>query len=115
MRRTLNLHRLTILLATHNLDEADRLCDRLAILHRGRIGALGTPKALRTNLGQRVVEMVLTGERASLRIAIQYPLDTLMVAVRPFLFFLPFWLMSVYLLPAPGAPAIPVPGAGLWP
>ena len=34
---------MTILLTTHYLDEAERLCDRVAIMHAGRIVALDTP------------------------------------------------------------------------
>ena len=37
----------TVLLATHNLTEAARLCDRLAIIHEGRLLALGTLDELR--------------------------------------------------------------------
>jgi ABC-2 type transport system ATP-binding protein len=47
----------TILVTTHYLDEAERLCDRLAILHEGRIVALDTPAALRAGLGERIVEL----------------------------------------------------------
>jgi lipooligosaccharide transport system ATP-binding protein len=36
----------TILLTTHFMDEAERLCDRLAIVDAGRLIALGTPRAL---------------------------------------------------------------------
>jgi len=36
----------TVLLATHNLAEAEEVCDRLAILHRGRLQALGTPREI---------------------------------------------------------------------
>src|SRR5581483_739786 len=35
---------LTVLLTTHYLDEAERLCDRIAIMHLGRVVALGTPR-----------------------------------------------------------------------
>jgi ABC-2 type transport system ATP-binding protein len=41
---------LTILLCTHYMDEADRLCDRLAIVDRGRIVALGTPRELKASV-----------------------------------------------------------------
>ena len=45
----------TILLCTHNLDEAERLCDRIAVL-RTRLVAIDTPQALRHRLfGRRVV------------------------------------------------------------
>jgi len=36
----------TVLLATHNLHDAQRLCDRVAVLEQGRIVALGTPREL---------------------------------------------------------------------
>ncbi len=36
----------TILLTTHYLEEAERLCERVAILHRGRLRALGAPEEL---------------------------------------------------------------------
>ena len=47
----------TILLTTHYLDEAERLCDRVAIVHTGRIVALDTPDALLATLGRELVEM----------------------------------------------------------
>ncbi len=37
----------TILLTTHNMEEADQLCDRVAIIDRGRIVAMGTPEELK--------------------------------------------------------------------
>lgn len=37
----------TILLTTHDMDEADSLCDRIAIMDQGRVVALGTPAELR--------------------------------------------------------------------
>jgi ABC-2 type transport system ATP-binding protein len=51
----------TILLTTHYLDEADRLCDRVAVVHEGRIVALGSPTALRAALGDEIVEIRLAG------------------------------------------------------
>jgi ABC-2 type transport system ATP-binding protein len=47
----------TILLTTHYLDEAERLCDRLAIMHEGTIVALDSPSALRAELGATIVEL----------------------------------------------------------
>jgi ABC-2 type transport system ATP-binding protein len=55
----------TILLTTHYLDEAERLCDRLAIMHDGRIVALDTPRALRAGLGRRIVELRVRDEPAA--------------------------------------------------
>jgi ABC-2 type transport system ATP-binding protein len=48
---------LTILLTTHYLDEADRLCDRIAVMHAGRIVALDEPRRLRRMLGRELVEL----------------------------------------------------------
>src|SRR5439155_4871422 len=57
--------RITILLTTHYLDEAERLCDRIAIIHSGRIVALDTPAALLAGLGQELVELRLHGGAAN--------------------------------------------------
>ena len=38
---------MTIVLTTHYMEEADRLCDRIAIVDRGRIVAEGTPSELK--------------------------------------------------------------------
>jgi ABC-2 type transport system ATP-binding protein len=53
---------LTVLLTTHYLDEAERLCDRIAIMHLGRIVALGTPAELRSELGAEIVEVRVDGD-----------------------------------------------------
>jgi ABC-2 type transport system ATP-binding protein len=49
----------TILLTTHILDEADR-CDRLVLLHQGRIVAEGSPGELRSRIGGDVVVLETT-------------------------------------------------------
>ena len=49
--------RMTILLTTHYLDEAERLCDRVAVMHEGRIVGLDTPAALVAGLGAELVEL----------------------------------------------------------
>jgi ABC-2 type transport system ATP-binding protein len=47
----------TILLTTHYMDEAERLCDRVAVVDHGRVIALGTPRELIRSLGaEQVVE-----------------------------------------------------------
>ncbi|MCI0340444.1 MAG: ATP-binding cassette domain-containing protein [Planctomycetales bacterium] len=48
----------TVLLCTNYMDEADRLCDRVAILDRGRGVACDTPSALKDGLGGDVVTLV---------------------------------------------------------
>jgi ABC-2 type transport system ATP-binding protein len=48
---------LTILLTTHYLDEAERLCDRVAIMHDGLIVALDAPGTLLAGLGAELLEL----------------------------------------------------------
>ena len=55
-------NQVTILLTTHYLDEAERLCDRIAIIHAGRIVALDTPGALLAGLGDELVELRVNGD-----------------------------------------------------
>ena len=50
-------HGLTIILTTHYLEEADLLCDRIAIMDHGRIIKTGTPEALKISLGGDVVRI----------------------------------------------------------
>jgi ABC-2 type transport system ATP-binding protein len=47
----------TILLTTHYMDEAERLCDRVAIMDHGKVIALGSPRELIASIGvEHVVE-----------------------------------------------------------
>ncbi len=53
----------TIVMTTHYMDEADRLCDRLAIIDRGKLLALDTPRALKAKApGGTLIELVLDGD-----------------------------------------------------
>jgi ABC-type multidrug transport system ATPase subunit len=51
----------SVLLTTHNMDEVEEVCDRVAILCRGRLAALDTPLALRQRHAERKVDVVLAG------------------------------------------------------
>jgi ABC-2 type transport system ATP-binding protein len=42
---------MTVLVTTHYMDEADRHCDQIALMHRGRIRAQGTPAELKSGVG----------------------------------------------------------------
>jgi ABC-2 type transport system ATP-binding protein len=55
-------HDMTILLTTHYLDEAQQLCDRVAIIHRGEIVALDTPAMLLAGLGTEILELRVEGD-----------------------------------------------------
>jgi ABC-2 type transport system ATP-binding protein len=52
----------TVFLTTHYLEEADALCDRLAIIDQGRIVASGTPDALKRQVAGDVVTLSVDGE-----------------------------------------------------
>ena len=53
----------TVMLTTHYMDEAVRLCDRVAVVDQGRVIALGTPNELIAKLGgQNIVEFTLDGD-----------------------------------------------------
>lgn len=61
----------TVLLTTHAMEEASRLCDRVAIMDRGRILTLGRPAALVAALGaDQIVEFRARGEVAAERLAV---------------------------------------------
>jgi len=58
---------MTVLLTTHYMEEADRLCDRVAIVDHGRLLALGTPQELKESVGADTVIKVSTdGNSAAL-------------------------------------------------
>jgi ABC-2 type transport system ATP-binding protein len=42
----------SIVMTTHYMEEADRLCERVGVLHRGKLVGLGTPAALKAGLGR---------------------------------------------------------------
>ena len=67
-RRAPQGRRRTIMLTTHYMDEAERLCDRVAIVDHGRVIALGTPRELIRSLGaEQVVECAGDGGRRAAR------------------------------------------------
>ncbi len=53
--REMNQRGTTIFLTTHNMEEAEELCHRVAFLHNGEISALDTPQALRLQHGGRSI------------------------------------------------------------
>jgi ABC-2 type transport system ATP-binding protein len=55
----------TIVLCTHNLDEADRLADRIGVLRKGRLIHVGTPHELRHRLYGRATIVKVTGDAAN--------------------------------------------------
>jgi ABC-2 type transport system ATP-binding protein len=62
----------TILITTHHMEEADQLCDRVAIMDHGRILALDTPAGLKRRLGSTsVVRIAASGRLDALVAALQ--------------------------------------------
>ena len=55
----------SVLLTTHYMDEAERLCDRVAVVDKGKVIALGTPRELIATLGGDLVVELATGEPIS--------------------------------------------------
>jgi ABC-2 type transport system ATP-binding protein len=54
-------HKLTVLITTHYMDEADRLCDRIAIVDHGKLVALDAPMRLKASVpGTNVIEAQFT-------------------------------------------------------
>ncbi len=54
-------YNMTILVTTHYLEEADAYCDRIAIIDRGRIAKIGTPKELKESLGGDIIMLQIVG------------------------------------------------------
>ena len=53
----------TVLITTHDMEEADLLCDNLAIIHKGIITALNTPKNLKKEYGKDIIRIeTISGE-----------------------------------------------------
>jgi ABC-2 type transport system ATP-binding protein len=59
--RRINAAGATVFLTTQYLEEADKLCDRLAIIDAGLIVAEGTPEQLKAQMGHDVVSVALDG------------------------------------------------------
>ncbi len=66
----------TIVLTTHYMDEAERLCDRVAIMDHGNVIALGTPRELIASLGvEHVVEFSAGSAAAPIELQMLHHID----------------------------------------
>lgn len=61
---------ITIILTTHYMEEADKLCDRIAIIDKGKIIALDTSERLKESIGGDVIE-IISSEREKLHSTIK--------------------------------------------
>jgi ABC-2 type transport system ATP-binding protein len=57
IRRLVDLEHVTVILTTHYMEEAERLCDRVAIIDDGRIIALDTPERLKHIIGGDIIRL----------------------------------------------------------
>jgi ABC-2 type transport system ATP-binding protein len=60
--RRMNREGVTVVMTTHYMEEADQLCDRVAIVDEGRVVALDAPGALKESLGGDVITVDLDGD-----------------------------------------------------
>lgn len=65
--RRMNSDGTTVFLTTHYIEEAEALCDRVGIIHQGRMISLGSPLELRKHLGLAVVERRRSGDDTEYR------------------------------------------------
>ena len=55
----------TVILVTHFMDEAEKLCDRLAIMNNGKIAAMDTPQKLINTYGN-IIKVIFSTERTDI-------------------------------------------------
>jgi ABC-2 type transport system ATP-binding protein len=66
----------TVVLTTHNMEEADQLCDRIGIMDRGRILALDTPEQLKRAVGaDTIVTVTSEGDLEALAASLRSTID----------------------------------------
>lgn len=62
---------MAIFMTTHYMDEADRYCDRVAIIDKGKIVAMDSPKNLKREIGSSVVTASVAGEASDLKLGLE--------------------------------------------
>ncbi len=63
--RRINNRKMTIILTTHYMEEAEALCDRVALINRGKLGEVDSPAALIDALGKYAVDLVTEDDTKS--------------------------------------------------
>jgi ABC-2 type transport system ATP-binding protein len=61
LRSLVGDHGVTVIITTHNMAEAERLCDQVAVIRDGKLAAIDHPDRLRTQFGRRCVEIAGEG------------------------------------------------------
>jgi len=65
IKQLVKREKITIVMTTHYMEEADILCDRIAIIDHGKIIALGTPSDLKKSIGEETVILKIPGSVSS--------------------------------------------------
>lgn len=60
--RKINSNKMTIILTTHYIEEAQSLCDRIALINKGRLDTVDTPQALIDELGNYAIDEIINEE-----------------------------------------------------
>jgi ABC-2 type transport system ATP-binding protein len=63
--RRINNRKMTIILTTHYMEEAEALCDRVALINKGKLGEVDSPAALIEALGKYAVDLVTEADTKS--------------------------------------------------
>lgn len=66
---------ITMVLTTHYMEEADHLCNRIAIIDHGNIVTIGTPEELKSSLGGDLITLELSTEDDALKLKAKYAPD----------------------------------------
>ncbi|MBN2251162.1 MAG: ATP-binding cassette domain-containing protein [Candidatus Altiarchaeota archaeon] len=61
IQKLVKKERITVIITTHYMDEADKLCDRLAIIDHGKVVAMDTPDKLKRALGGDIIRLKAAG------------------------------------------------------
>jgi ABC-2 type transport system ATP-binding protein len=69
VQRLVSEEKVTVILTTHYMEEADMLCDRIGIIDKGKIIALDTPAGLKAGLGGDIIKIKTRTPDASKRVA----------------------------------------------
>jgi ABC-2 type transport system ATP-binding protein len=60
-------YNMTLFMTTHYLEEADSLCDRVAIIDHGRIIKIDSPDRLKASIGGDIIQLTISNEKADLK------------------------------------------------
>ncbi len=66
IKKLKNDYKMTLFMTTHYLEEADSLCDRIAIMDRGKIIKIDSPNRLKASVGGDIIQLSVSNEKSNL-------------------------------------------------